>query len=311
LIVRYTLSANLPPPARTVVNVVQAALKIKRPAAEQLIHDGAVQCRGRALTQTHLMLAVGDEVEIDYAPQPVVATKKKNSTRGRGERFEVVRDDEYLIVVNKPAGLLTVPTPKREPTTLQSQVRKWLSQHTSSDQAICVHRLDRGVSGLLVFAKSHEVADQLRGQFAARKPQRRYTAIVQGEMHNRSGTIRNYLATDASLNRYSTDDPDGGELAITHYEVREVWRGVSLLEIRLETGRRNQIRIHLAEAGHPVLGDPRYRPQSAEHPLWPYKRLALHAETLGFEHPANGEALLFQAPWPQAFRDLRRQLKGR
>ena len=311
LIVRFTVRDHLPPPARTVLSVVQAALKLKRHAAEQLIHAGAVQCRGRILSQIHIPLKVGDEVEIDYTPQPAMAPKKRNAARRRGERFEIVLDDEHLILVNKPAGLLTVPTPKRESATLQSQVRKWLAQHTPSDQAICVHRLDRGVSGLLVFAKSHKVADLLRAQFAARKPQRQYTAIVQGEMKKRSGTIRSYLATDGALNRYSTEDPNAGELAITNYEVREVWRGVSLLQVDLKTGRRNQIRVHLAEAGHPVLGDPRYRRQQAEHPLWPYDRLALHAETLGLQHPITRAELLYRAPWPQEFRDLRKQLHGR
>lgn len=284
------------------------ALKVKRAIAEKLIHEGVVTCRGRTISQTHLQLQIGDELEIDYAPQPQ-ATPKRNAKK-RQERFEVVHDDEHLIVVNKPAGLLTVPTPKREANTLQSQVRKWLERQQPQAQAICVHRLDRGVSGLLVFAKSHEMADLIRSQFAARKPQRRYSAILQGEMNSQEGTIRSYLATDEALNRYSVQDPDSGELAITHYRVKEAWKGATLVEVRLETGRRNQIRVHMAEAGHPIIGDPRYRPQEAEHPAWPYKRLALHAETLGIEHPATQEMLVFKAPWPQEFHHMRRKLKA-
>jgi len=304
--VRFTVSPNLPQPARTASNLVQMALKVKRNIADKLIHDGAVQCRGRTLSQTHLQLKIGDEIEIEYAPQPIASPKK--NARKRQERFEVVHDDEHLIVVNKPAGLLTVPTPKREANTLQSQIRKWLERKQPNAQAICVHRLDRGVSGLLVFAKSYGIADLIRAQFAARKPQRRYCAILQGEMSEREGTIRSYLATDESLNRYSVNDPAGGELAITHFRVKEVWKGTTQVEVRLETGRRNQIRVHMAEAGHPILGDPRYRPHEAEHPHWPHKRLALHAETLGIEHPVTHELLVFKAPWPQEFRDLRRKL---
>ncbi len=309
LIVRYTVAANLPEPARTAVNVVQMALRVKRGIAEQLIHDGAVQCRGRTLSQTHLPLRVGDELEIDYAPQPIAPPKSK--TKKQHTRFEVVHDDEHLIVVNKPAGLLTVPTPKRESNTLQGQLKKWLSRQQPDAQAICVHRLDRGVSGLLVFAKSPAMADLIREQFAARKPQRRYCAILQGEMKQAAGTIRSYLTTDAELNRYSVAEDAGGELAITHFEVKERWNGTTLVEVRLETGRRNQIRVHMAEAGHPILGDPRYRPRDAEHPLWPYKRLAVHAETLGIVHPATQAELMFRAPWPQEFRDLRRRLYRR
>ena len=305
MIVHYTVAATLPLPARTAVNVVQTALKVRRNIAERLLHEGAVRCRGRMLTQTHTRLAVGDEVEIDYAPQPQPAVKSKAAIQGR---FEVVYDDPQVIVVNKPAGLLTVPTPKREPNTLQSQIRKWLERHQPGAQATCVHRLDRGVSGLLVFAKSHAVADKLREQFAAHKPRRLYCALVRGEMAAPEGTFRSYLATDANLNRYSVADAAAGELAITHYRVLQQWPDVSRLELQLETGRRNQIRVHLAEAGHPVIGDPRYRPDLAEHPLWPLKRIALHAESLAFEHPQTGEPLQFTAQWPQEFRDFRRRV---
>jgi 23S rRNA pseudouridine1911/1915/1917 synthase len=258
--------------------------------------------------QGHQRIDCGDEIEIDYMPQPIKQTRR-NSKRVASERFEVVHDDEQLVVVNKPAGLLTVPTPKREANTLQSQVRKWLDKQQPQAMAICVHRLDRGVSGLLVFAKSIETADRLRDQFAARKPDRRYVAIVQGELETAQGTYQSYLATDSSLNRYSVSDPTGGELAITHYKVLERWRGVTLVEVRLETGRRNQIRVHFAEAGHPVIGDPRYRAELAEHPAWPHKRLALHAESLGFSHPTTAESLTFISPWPQEYRDFRRQQK--
>ncbi|MEZ6134126.1 MAG: RluA family pseudouridine synthase [Pirellulaceae bacterium] len=309
MIVQFVVTDNLPVPARTAVSLVQMALKVKRAVAERLIHDGAVQCQGRTVAQTHLQMRVGDELHIDYAPQPVV-THKKNAKKSMA-RFEVVHDDEHLIVVNKPAGLLTVPTPKRESQTLQSQIRKWLERQQPAAQAICVHRLDRGVSGLLVFAKSTHVADLIRDQFAARKPQRRYNAILQGNLLAAEGTIRSYLATDEALNRYSVADSEAGELAITHFTVKQRWRGVTLVEVRLETGRRNQIRVHMAEAGHPILGDPRYRPREAEHPLWPYKRLALHAETLGIMHPITQEMLQFSAPWPQEFRDLRRRLNSK
>ena len=306
MIINYIVPANLPLPARTALNVVQTALKVHRSVAEKLLHDGAVRSGGRALSQTHTKLNVGDEVEIDYAPQPAKLPKAKANTNAR---FEVVFDDEFVIVVDKPAGLLTVPTPKREPNTLQSQIRKWLQRNQPGAMATCVHRLDRGVSGLLVFAKSHAVADKLREQFAARKPERKYTAIVRGEMSSEQGTFRSYLATDESLNRYSVTNPADGELAITHYRVKERWQDASLLQMQLETGRRNQIRVHLAEAGHPIIGDPRYRAELAEHPLWPLKRIALHAETLGLMHPETGELLQFTAPWPQEFRDFRRRVK--
>src|SRR5438552_11740188 len=113
----------------------------------------------------------------------------------------------------------------------------------------------------------------MRDQFAARKPQRRYLALVVGNVPSAQGTVRSHLATDKELNRYSTDDESAGELAVTHYRVLRSWPGVTLVEVRLETGRRNQIRVHFAEMGHPVLGDRRYGAADAMHPGWPYRRL--------------------------------------
>ena len=169
-----------------------------------------------------------------------------------------------------------------------------------------MHRLDRGVSGVLVLAKSLEMAEALRDQFAMRKPNRRYIAIVAGIPSPESRVLKNYLSTDADLNRYIVHSPDQGELAITHFETKQVWRDASMLEVKLETGRRNQIRIQLAEIGHPILGDPRYKPRQAEHWAWPHHRIALHAETLGFQHPRTKEAIQIETQWPQEFRDFMR-----
>lgn len=279
------------------------ALKIKRPAAEELIHAGRVWLDGKALTRGHLQLRVGDTVEIEPADsQPDVKLIPPQRLP-----FDLLYQDEHLIVVNKPAGLLTVPTPSRESATLQSQLRKWLKGQRQKGDAICVHRLDKLVSGVLVFAKSVEVADQLRDQFAARKPERLYRAFVRGNPKKSKGTIESYLSTDEDLNRHSSDDPEAGELAITHFELEETWPEISLLAIRLETGRRHQIRVHLSELGHPIIGDTRYSPEAADE-RWPYIRIALHAETLGFTHPLTPKPLRFIAPWPEEFRQFRRHL---
>lgn len=300
---------SVPAPGRTALGLVQAALKVDKRIATKLIHDGAVSCAGQLILQTHWKLDAGDELEIDYAPQPQRSPQKTKRTKSSPQRFEIAFDDDALMVVNKPAGLLTVPSPHREKNTLLSQIQKWLSQRQPGAEAVCVHRLDRGVSGLLVFPKSEEVANTLRGQFAKRKPKRIYSAFVAGSGLKKKGTVRSFLATDEqTLNRYSVNDSQDGELAITHFELKEQWTDVALLSIQLETGRRNQIRVHLAESGHPIIGDPRYRPSEAEHPAWPHKRIALHAESLGFDHPITGEPMVFQASWPQEFRAFRRKI---
>ena len=312
MIVRHRVHPSVPLPGRTALSLVQAALKVDKKIAAKLIHDGAVSCQGKLIVQSHWKIDAGAEIEIEYAPQPRSIPKKKEKGKPGTQRFEIVHDDEELMVVNKPAGLLTVPSPHRENNTLRSQLQKWLDQKQPGKQAICVHRLDRGVSGLLVFPKSENVAAQLREQFSKRKPSRSYAAFVAGNKLEDSGSFRSYLATDEqTLNRYSVSAPKDGELAITHFEVKQRWTDVTLVTVRLETGRRNQIRVHLAEAEHPIIGAPRYRPEDAQHPNWPHKRIALHAQEFGFQHPVSGEKLQFIAPWPQEFRSFRRKLQAR
>ncbi len=123
-------------------------------------------------------------------------------------------------------------------------------------------------------------------------------AIIAGHLTKATGEFRSYLATDKALNRYSTDDREIGQLAVTHYQVVERLADTTRVAVWLETGRRNQIRVHFAEAGHPVLGDPRYQAAAARHRDWPYERIALHAQTLGFEHPITGEQMLFDSRLP-------------
>jgi 23S rRNA pseudouridine1911/1915/1917 synthase len=282
-----------------------SAAKLKRASAEQLIRAGQVLVNDSPLNRSHLTLALGDRVEIDST---IESPQKQRLLPSGRSPFDVLFQDRHLIVVNKPAGLLTVPTPKRESNTLQSQLRKWLKGQPAGDHAICVHRLDKLVSGLLVFARSIEVADLLRDQFASHKPDRLYRAFVGGKLKRDSGTIKSYLSTDDDLNRRSSDNPEMGELAITHFQLDQAWNDVSLVSLKLETGRRNQIRVHLADLGHPVLGDPRYGGSRAAHALWPFKRIALHAETLSFEHPVKQTRLRFTSNWPREFRELRNQL---
>lgn len=245
-------------------------------------------------------VAPGDRIRIEFDPhrryQPLPSP-------ARHPRFEIAFEDRHLLVVNKPAALLTVPTERGERNTLLDYVTQYV-QHSplgKSRQAYTCHRLDRGVSGLLVLAKSADISQKIRDQFALSKPERKYVALVAGKLEQLQGTFESLLATDKNLNRFSTDDESVGQLAITHYRVVKPLDAATLVNVWLETGRRNQIRVHFAEAGHPVLGDPRYRPEEAAHRRWPYKRLALHAQVLGFEHPITGQPLRFESPLPAEF----------
>jgi 23S rRNA pseudouridine1911/1915/1917 synthase len=247
-----------------------------------------------------------------------------------GTRFQVVFEDRHLIVVDKAPGVLTVPTPQGERNTLvdlleryfqhqrpgarppsprNSRDRRPLSERHGRDRrsargrfAEVVHRLDRETSGLLVFAKNPDIRDALREQFHARAVERIYLAIVTGRVKEDAGTFSSYLTTNKALGRYSTRDEERGELAVTYFRVRSRGTDATFVEAQLQTGRRNQIRVHFAEAGHPVLGDPRYGSRRAIHPQWPASRLALHACVLGLVHPGTGEPVRWESPLPAVFR---------
>jgi 23S rRNA pseudouridine1911/1915/1917 synthase len=235
--------------------------------------------------------------------------------------FTVVYEDDWLIVVDKAAGVLTVPTPRRERNTLVDLIGRHLSgpgrpapgragrapPRGRSDRPkaerrgrpFVVHRLDRETSGLLVFAKREEVGRALVEAWRE-EHERRYACIVHGRVERERGEIRSRLITGRGLQRRSSHTEEG-ELAVTRYEVKEQLRGATLLDVELETGRRNQIRVHMKELGHPILGDVRYAQGTPPHPAWPAGRLALHARLLVLVHPVTGARLALEAPLPPPF----------
>lgn len=268
-------------------------------------HD-CVQINGQIEIVPGRPLRSGDQIEVRYEQG------RRYSPRHRPQQhvnrgFRIVFEDPDLIVVDKEAKLLTVPTDGREPHTLVTRVGEYLRLTSTARAAHLVHRLDRGVSGLLVFAKSPAAAEHLQDQFSKHTADRRYEALAAGNFPESSGTIRSYLTTGKNLSRYSTRDTAEGEIAITHWKLLARFPdstrspAVSRLQIRLETGRRNQIRVHLAEAGHPVLGDARYRPELLQEIPWREKRLALHAAVLGFIHPRTCQPMNFESPLPPEF----------
>jgi 23S rRNA pseudouridine1911/1915/1917 synthase len=276
-------------------HLIQKLCSLSRSQIVGLFDHGCVHLNGAVATQPSEHLRAGDRVELKYDQnQRYHPTPKPRRNLG----FSIVFEDKQLIVVDKPAELLTVPTRRKEANTLKDKVDAYVRHVGKGSGAFPVHRLDRGVSGLLVFGKSAEIMGQLKDQFAASKPEREYIALVAGRLKIKQGTFQSLLATDKDLNRFSTDDESIGQLAITHYRVISHLEDATLVQVRLETGRRNQIRVHFAEAGHPVLGDERYEPEVARHSHWRHRRLALHARLLGFEHPISGEALRFQSPLP-------------
>ncbi len=277
-------------------HLLAKVLKFSRAEVRALMEQETILINGQAETNPAASMQAGDELKLRYDRHRRYKEKpRERSTQG----FKIVYNDDDIVVVNKEARLLTVPTDRRESRNLVDLLSEHLygSQKRRSKVAI-VHRLDRDTSGLLVFGHRPEVAESLIRQFAGRKPEREYFAIVAGVVKDETGEIRSYLRSDKSLTQRSADQ---GELAITHYQVLARYSDATLIKVRLETGRRNQIRAHFSELGHPVLGDDRYEPALARHRAWTYKRLALHARVLGFTHPRDGRVIRFEAEVPREF----------
>lgn len=267
-----------------------------------LIQHGCVTINALPCRSDHDRVAAGDTVRVTYDEERKYREPPRVA-RTLDAPFPILFEDEHLIVVDKPANWLTVPTPKGETDTLADLVQAYLDAgRPRAPRLAVVQRLDRGVSGVLVMAKNAAVGEALREQFAATKPERVYLALVAGRLAAEQGTFDAWLITDPqTLERRVAPRPGVGEPAVTHYTVEARGPGVTRVRVRLETGRRNQIRVHFAHAGHPVLGDPRYGVEQARHPRWRVRRLALHAAVLGFTHPVTGQAMRFHAPVPPEF----------
>jgi 23S rRNA pseudouridine1911/1915/1917 synthase len=214
-------------------------------------------------------------------------------------RIRLVFEDEDLIVVDKPAGLLTIATDKERRKTVYALLYQYLKNKKSSEKIFIVHRLDREASGLLVFAKTESAKLNLQDQFKNRTASRKYVAVVEGRVRRDTDTIQSFLAENSIHRAYSTKDQRKGKLAITHIRVLKRSSQATLLEARLESGRKHQIRAHLSEQGHPILGDKTYGSQ-----FNPFRRLALHAVSLSFGHPRTGSKLEFRSPCPPSFQGL-------
>jgi 23S rRNA pseudouridine1911/1915/1917 synthase len=296
-----TIAAETPPLLWKADRAVQALAAASRRQTTGMFDHDCVKVNGEPCSEPWRPLVVGDVVELRYDPAQNYSPKKKPK---RPVGFDVLFEDEHLIIVIKPANCLTVPTPKGETNTLIQRVSHYLTPHGQRRRspALGVHRLDRGVSGVLAFAKTDQAQSLMRSLFEAKKPEREYVAIVAGQPKPAAGTFRSLLASDKNFKRYTTTNENVGQLAITHYKTLEARGDVSVVSVRLETGRRNQIRVHFAEAGYPIIGDRLYGFKDAQHPRWTTTRIALHAKRLGFTHPITGEELLFEAPLPKEFR---------
>ena len=249
---------------------------------KQWLAHGRVQVNGRVVREATAQVAETDRIRLGRqgaVPFPPA--------------LDLVHEDDDLLVVDKPSGLLSVAARRGRERTAYSLLWDYLHAQRPPRRPFIVHRLDQDTSGLLVFAKSISAKERLQAQFEARHVERIYVAVVDGRVREDAGTLESRLVQDRGLRVRSGA---GGRQAITHYRVRERRRDHTLLELRLGTGRRHQIRVQLAEMGHPIVGDTAHGGSRGR-----FGRLCLHAARLGFVHPRSGEAMRFERSAPAAW----------
>ncbi|HUS27707.1 MAG TPA: RluA family pseudouridine synthase [Kofleriaceae bacterium] len=277
----------------TVAAFVKAKLGVPWTVAKRHVSTGKVSVDGAVVTEIDHRLAAGQRVALQMsAPKP----------RDPEREGDLVYDDAHIVVIDKPAGVNSVPYEERESGTAMDLIRgAWrrMGKPATSVALHVVHRIDRATSGLLAFAKTKRAEIGMAAQLRAHTMERMYICVTHGVMP--AGRIESQLVADRGDGlRGSTSDPTRGKRAITHVTVRESLRKATLCEVRLETGKTHQIRIHLAESGHPLVGETVYIRDYRGTPI-DSPRLLLHAATLGFIHPITNEHVSLSSPLPPDF----------
>ncbi len=266
-------------------------------SVKQMLGQRRVSVNGSVQTRHDTPLHKGDRI---------VVISGRGNIELKHPKLHVVYEDESLIVVEKKPGLLTVPTfPGSAETTAFSILKDYVHRQNQRAGIYTVHRLDRETSGLLVFAKSPELQQYMRTYWRQLVTKRTYVALAEGHFEQQDGKITTWLTEDKrNAVVYSSPTDDGGQIAITNYHiirespVQENGKTYSQVELNLETGRTNQIRVHLASIGHPVVGDRKYGYGNEDSPI---DRLCLHARVLEFIHPATEKTIHFETPVPRDF----------
>ena len=249
----------------------------------------------------HKQVTVGDLVTTQFdfplkRGQMVYLNKKKTEEKPRFRGMRIVHEDADIIVIEKSSGLLSIATDKEKVKTAYSMLSEYVKRFDPKNLIFIVHRLDRDTSGLMMFAKSKKVQEALQKDWNESIIERSYVVVVEGVVEKAEGTITSWLKENKALVMYSSQNPDDGQKAVTNYKVLKTDKQFSLLEVKLETGRKNQIRVHMKDLGFPVTGDKKYGAK-----LNPIGQMGLHARVLAFKHPVTGRMLRFDTPIPGKF----------
>ncbi len=255
---------------------------LSKNSVKSLLHNEKVFVNGNMTTKYNYELNVGDTVEI----------REKVA-----KNIDIIYEDKDIIVINKPSGLLTVATEKEKNKTAYHLVMEYLKKKNKNNRIFIIHRLDKDTSGIIMFAKNERAKHLYQDNWNDIVKKRCYYAVIDGKMENKEGTIKSYLKENGNM-VYSVKDRSG-KLAITEYKVLKERKNISLLDINLKTGRKNQIRVHMKENKTPILGDLKYGEKSKL-----INRLALHAYKLELINPVTKKLLIFEASMPNEIKTL-------
>lgn len=259
---------------------------LSRNSVKSMLRRGQIYVNHQSTTQFNHMLKRGDDVEIIKNR----AAKRKAALIG----LHILYEDRDIIIVNKEAGLLSIATTRENERTAHAQLMTYVRKKHPRNRTFIVHRLDRETSGVMMFAKSDRIKRQLQNNWQNIVKERIYVALVEGHVTKEQGTMTSYLKESRTHVMYSSQTPNDGLRAVTHYKKLRSNNAFSLLEVALETGRKNQIRVHMQDIGHPVVGDKKYG--ATKNPI---KRLGLHAKTLAFHHPRTNRFMRITAEVPK------------
>lgn len=275
----------------TLMPFLLGSLKNKsRDNIKSLLRNKQVLVNGDPVTQFNHELKTGDQVGVRGERQAdgIVA-----------RNMRIVFEDEHIIVIDKNAGLLSMASDNEKYLTAYNILSNYVKQQKPSNRIFIVHRLDRDTSGLMMFARSEKVQSLLQRDWKHNVTARTYMALVEGEVAEPEGVIKSYIYESKALIMHSTRNPEKGDLAITRFRKVKGNKDYSLLEVMLETGKKNQIRLHMQELGHSIAGDKKYGATTS-----PIGRLGLHASVLAFIHPVTGKEMRFESKVPAKFRRL-------
>lgn len=278
-------------PSRLLEFLIEKGVRKSRNAVKSLLAHKQIKVNGKLVTQFDFELNVKDKVSVMKFDQ----SRKEKRLKG----LKIIFEDDHLIVIDKEAGFLSVATDKEKTRTVYNSLNEYLRKKDKKARVYVLHRLDREVSGLMVFAKDMELQDIFQKNWDNLVLNYSYTAVVEGQPNPKNGTVTSWLMENKNYVMMSSPTDNGGLKSVTRYKTLKAKGGYSLLDFDLETRRKNQIRVHMQQIGHPIVGDKKYGASNN-----PIKRIALHAGSLVLKHPRTAELLEFKTTVPKTMQML-------